>query len=111
MDVYVYDEDDDPSLVVYKEAPAGVGSGVGGAWEDTIITTTTTGWSKSPPGYNLDWRMTDGEFKTGGDNGPGVNLGAIGGHRYRVELTFNLTGGTSFIVVRGYVDVKGTSSA
>ena len=119
MDVSVYDEDSDPSLLVYQET--GINLSVASAdvtWYPTIIDSSTsgtktgpstTGWSKSPPGYNLDFKLTNTELQTGGTT-PGVtNLNLpIGGHKYRLEIIVNLLAG--IIVLRGYVHVASLSS-
>jgi len=114
MNVSVYDEDVDPSLLVYQELAIDISSGGASPWTSTIVAGTTpdnvstTGWSKSPPGYNFDFTLTNAELLTGGSEAVTTNQ-PIGGHRYRLEIVLILST-DEIIAIRGFVDVQPLSS-
>jgi hypothetical protein len=114
MSVSVYDEDTDPSKLVYQELAVDLTSGGGGYWFGTMVAGTspnnvsTTGWSKSPPGYNFDFTLTNAELLTGGSEAV-TTTQPIGGHRYRLEILLHLAN-AEIIALRGYVDVEPLSS-
>ena len=118
MDVFVYDEDVSPSVLVYTETDIDLSvAGADAHWYPTILDSTTTptgptttGWSKSPPGANLAWTLTNVELETGGAQGSGTTT-MVGGHRLRIEIHLNRAASVGGdIILRGVVDVAPLSS-